>query len=1085
MDGAALMICARCQAENPEAARFCGQCGAVLAAACTSCGTANPPQNRFCSHCGAALADAAGAQNTADAAAAEAPTGEFKQVTVLFCDLVGSTNLTERIGAEALHDLLRRFLDAAIGEVRRYGGSAPQFTGDGFMGLFGAPVAHEDHAQRALLAAVAVRRLVGPSAADPDMAGLSIRIGINSGLVVFGAVADRLRMDHTVVGDTANIGARLQAVAEPGGIVIGAATLALTRGFARVEPVGALTLKGVSAPVGAYRLLDVSSRPGGDDTTRGGSRVFVGRGGELTALHERLRRAEAGSGQAVGICGEPGVGKSRLAAEFRRSPAARETGWIEGRCVSYGSGIPYQLMLDMLRSACRIADADAPPTIASKVRSGLRTAGLHGESDGALLLDLLGVDAGQRSPAAAANPETVKTRAFEIFRQVAIRTSRRRPLVLFVEDLHWLDKVSEDFLRSLLDTLPDERILLLATYRSGYRPPWLGSGVGAEIALDPLSREDSDRVLRAVLDRRELPDRIFATILGRAEGNPFFIEQLALHIGEEAGPSAAEAVPNTIRDVVMARIDRLPAATKRLLQTASVVGRRFSLRLLREVWQGLEPIAAQLAELTRLEFLQELPELAGPSYVFRHALTQDAAYAGLLARDRRRTHARVGRALEQLFRDRTDEVTELLALHWGRDDDQERAVDYAIAAAEKAQRRWANTEALSYFDDALQRLTGMPDIPANRLRRVDAVLDQIEVKLALGRHAEHIDALAAIRDMVEETGDPRRRTTWHYWTGFLHSLTGGDPGTAIEHCRRAAEIAAEAGFDELDGHIQSCLAQAYTVAGELHPAIEAGERAVSIFEARGDRWYAGRALWHLSTASNYLGNWEASLAYCARAYAHGVALDDSRLKGITLWRTGSAHIQRGDPEEGLRLCEESLRLAPAPYDSIQARSLRGYGLVKEGQLDAGIAELRDARAWFGKSHLHYSEAIVSLWLVEGLLLKEDTEEARGLAEQVVAAATERGYVNYEALAYRLLGESLVCTAPLEAEAHIDRALRIFEATGARNDKAKALVTKARLHLLQGDGPTVTRLLREAFAIFRELGTLQEPARVEAILVELG
>jgi tetratricopeptide (TPR) repeat protein len=231
----------------------------------------------------------------------------------------------------------------------------------------------------------------------------------------------------------------------------------------------------------------------------------------------------------------------------------------------------------------------------------------------------------------------------------------------------------------------------------------------------------------------------------------------------------------------------------------------------------------------------------------------------LLARDRQRIHYGVGLALENLYPGRTDEIAELLALHYGNSDDPDKAVDYTILAAEKAQRRWANSEALSYFDTALRRLDAMPDTAANRLRRVDAVLKQIEVKLALGQHAEHAGALAGIRDTINEIDDPHRRATWHYWMGFLGCLTGGRPAEAIDHCREAAAIAAAAGFDELDGDIQSCLAQAYTVAGDLRAAIEAGERAVSIFEARGNRWYASRALWHLSTAANYLGKWEESL----------------------------------------------------------------------------------------------------------------------------------------------------------------------------------------------------------------------------------
>jgi tetratricopeptide (TPR) repeat protein len=416
--------------------------------------------------------------------------------------------------------------------------------------------------------------------------------------------------------------------------------------------------------------------------------------------------------------------------------------------------------------------------------------------------------------------------------------------------------MSEEFLGFLTETLPGARILLLATYRPGYRPPWIDKSCAAQI--HPLMRQDSQRVLDAVISQTRLAEILAKTILAKAEGNPFFLEQLALHAGEARGVDAEQSLPATIRDVVMARIDRLPEQTRRLLQIAAVIGREFSLRVLREV-SDAGPLEPLLRHLLQLEFLYERLETEETIYVFRHALTQDAAYAGLLARDRQRIHYGVGLALEKLYPGRTDEIAELLALHYGNSDDPDKAVDYTILAAEKAQRRWANSEALSYFDTALRRLDAMPDTAANRLRRVDAVLKQIEVKLALGQHAEHAGALAGIRDTINEIDDPHRRATWHYWMGFLGCLTGGRPAEAIDHCREAAAIAAAAGFDELDGDIQSCLAQAYTVAGDLRAAIEAGERAVSIFEARGNRWYASRALWHLSTAANYLGKWEESL----------------------------------------------------------------------------------------------------------------------------------------------------------------------------------------------------------------------------------
>lgn len=543
-------------------------------------------------------------------------------------------------------------------------------------------------------------------------------------------------------------------------------------------------------------------------------------------------------------------------------------------------------------------------------------------------------------------------------------------------------------------------------------------------------------------------------------------------------------VPNTIRDVVMARIDRLPNDAKRLLQTASVIGREFSLRLLRAVWQGKDPIEPHLRELIGLEFIYERFDSERTEYVFRHALTQETAYASLLKRYRSTLHAVVGKAIEEIYEERTDEFAEPLAFHFGRSNDNDKAVDYAILAAEKAQRRCAYNDALAYFEGVLRRLDEMPDIRLNRIRRVDAVIKQAEVKLALGRHAEHIGALDKIRNLVAEIEDPQRRVAWHYWTGYLHCLTGGRPVVTINHCHEAAAIASAAGFNQLHGLVGTCLAQAYVVAGELKAAIKAGEHALSIFEARADPWVASRALWHLSSAANYLGDWEASFAYCRRALQYATDLDDLRFKTAALWRTGSAHIQSGDTEPGLRYCEEALALRPIPYDSAVARMVRGYGMIKAGRVDEGVAELAGTVVWLEEARLAYVHLLACLWLAEGYLAQGNTITARPLVEKIIETCRSAGYRHYEGLAHRVMADCIAREAPAKAAKHAGDALRLLERIGARNDFAKALVTRAALRRHAGDLPEARALLRQAHDIFVKLGTRGEPARVAAALADL-
>ncbi len=1086
------MRCSRCQSENPAGMKFCGQCGAPFDYACPSCGAGNPPESRFCGQCGAALGsfglqefDApapyipkSSAGRTSDAKSTLP--GEMKQVSVLFCDIVNSTAMTERLGPEAMRDLVSSFLEASLAEVHRYGGTAPQFTGDGFMALFGAPLAYEDHVRRCLLAALAVQRTLGPETSEGGRLDLPARFGIHTGPVVFGALGEKSPINFTAIGDTANVAARLQQAAEPGTILVSEATRRLAQGFARLESVGPLTLKGKEEPIVAYRLLGVSHRRSGlrevgsEHTT-----TFVDRHSELAILSNFLRQVESGRSQAVGIVGEPGIGKSRLLVEFRQQLAPGRVTWVEGRCVSYGTAIPYWLVLDLLRSHCRILETDTPDAITERVRTALEEVGMDPYEDSPVLLHLLGIKDAEGSPALS-NPEAVKAKTFEVFRRLWINSSQNRPLVMVLEDLHWVNKTSEELLGFLAENAPAARILMLATYRPGYRPPWIDKSYAGQAPLQPLSRDDSLQVVRSMLSVERLVDLVSEEIVTKADGNPFFLEQLALHAGEAKDLRSDLMVPDSIHDVVMARIDRLPDETKQLLQTAAVIGREFSSRLLSAVWNDPGTLESRLGELSRLEFISERPAPEGTVYAFRHALTQEAAYGSLLERHRRTCHGAVGHALEQLYTGRTEEVAELLALHLGRSNEGEKAVDYAILAAEKAQRRWANNEALTYFDDALRRIESMPETEPNRLRRIDAVINQAEVKYALGRYAEHIRALEEIRNVVDAIADPPRRAAWYYWSGFLHATSGGQPDVAIEHCREAAKIASAVGLEEINAIAESCLAQVYMVAGRLREGIEAGERALTSFESRGNRWWAGRTLWHLTAIANYLGDWDLSLNYCRRGLEHGIALEDLRLKAVAWTRLGLVHILRGDVERGLQCCNEALALAPIPRDAAWARVVRGYGRIKAGQFD-GVAELSEALAWFESSHMRWTYVIGAVYLAEGYLAQGDRASARPLIDHVLGTSRATGYRQYEGRACLLMGECLAIEAPAAAEESVVAAMRIFERIGARNDLAKAMVSRSALRQRAGDGATAQQLRDQARAIFHTLGTHGELARLDAPL----
>jgi tetratricopeptide (TPR) repeat protein len=523
----------------------------------------------------------------------------------------------------------------------------------------------------------------------------------------------------------------------------------------------------------------------------------------------------------------------------------------------------------------------------------------------------------------------------------------------------------------------------------------------------------------------------------------------------------------------------LPDETKRLLQTAAVIGREFPLRLLKAMWNGPGSVEDRLRELIRLEFVYERVETEGTVYVFRHALTQETAYGSLLERHRRAYHGAVGHALKELYSGRVDEVAELLALHFGRSNEAEKSVDYAILAAEKSQRRWANNEALTYFNDALRRLDMLPDTEPNRLRRIDAVIKQAEVKFALGQHAEHIEALDQIAGLVDQADDSRQRATWHYWRGFLGTLTGGQPDIAIDHCNVAARLAADAGLDEIKADAESCLAQIYLFTGRLREAIETGERALASFEALGNLWWACRTIWHLNPAAMALGEWDASFRYCRRALQYGEALGDLRIKVVGLWRMGATCVYQGDCKRGVQYCDEALALGALPFDAAMAKAVRGYGKIKLGQVDDGIADLSESVAWFEKSRLRYTHARYGLLLAEGHLRRGDRAVARPLIEGLLETSRALGYLHFEGTARWLLGECLASEGSVSAEPYVETAMEILGRIGARNDLARAMVTRAALRQAAGDLATARELLEQAGAIFHELGTLDGPVRVGA------
>jgi len=1080
MSSDARVTCPACQAETAADNRFCGKCGTPLLTPASAPSTYTPKH----------LAE----KILTSKSAIE---GERKGVTVMFADVSGFTAMSERLDPEDVHAIMDRAFAVTLDAVHRYEGTINQFLGDGVMALFGAPIAHEDHAHRALSAALAIQRELTPLAHEVRRVHgveFQMRMGINTGFVVVGAIGKDLRMDYTAVGDTTNLAARLLGLAKPGQIVVGRRTQHLRDGFFVFEDLGEFQVGGKAEPVRAYVLTsEIRGRTRLEVSKERGLTPLVGRERELQSLTALHRHAADGQGAIAMIVGDPGVGKSRLLYELLHRLDAAGGLELEATCVSYGRSMPYRPILELLRRYLGLSFGATGEEIRSHVAEQLQFLGLEGEERSVLLGHFLGVSAPPEFLNRLSGAQ-LKERTFGVLRDVLLRASESAPLILIVENLHWIDTASEEVLAYLAGGLPGHRVLLVLTTRPSYAASWLAPTLAKTITLEGLGAGDVRGMVRTLLAAEEVSEQLLKILAEKSEGNPLYVEEILRQLQETRGILVEDGearlrrpdvtVPATIHDIIAARVDRLAEPLKRTLQGAAVLGRRFRISLLARILEvAPNQVAGHLGELHRLDFV--FPSAQEPEffYSFKHALTQDVVYAGVLERRRRQHHAAAAHGLEDLYAVRIDDVVELLAHHFGRSAEAEKAVDYAILAAEKAQRRWANTEALAYFGSALTRLETMADTEPNRLRRLDAVVKQSEIMFALGRHAEHVQALEAIRELAANA-DPERRAAWLCWAGFLHSLTGSRPDIPIVYCNEAVALADLAGLDDMRALADCCLTHVYVLAGRLNEAVETGERALAFFESRRNVWWACRTLWALSPAANALGEWSQSLEYCKKALEYGQAVNDLRLKVVGWWRSGSTYIHQGDPASGLRCCDEALALSPIPFDAAMTRAVRGHGLLKAGEVRAATVELEEAAMWFEQSRLRYTKAAVTVRLAEAYHAAGDGARARKVVEEALATSREGGARYLEGVAERVLGQALTGVESEAAAEHLEVSKAILEEIGARDEVARTLVAQAGLRRAAGDARGARRLLERAATIFETLGTLDEPQRVRASLTAL-
>jgi class 3 adenylate cyclase len=744
--------CPKCQFENSDGAKFCNQCGNRMQIFCGKCGKENAPGSKFCSECGYDLSkppeapplDYSSPQSYTPKFLAQkilttrsAMEGERKLVTVLFADVANFTTLSEKLDPEEVHGMMDGCFKILMDEIHKYEGTINQFTGDGVMALFGAPIAHEDHAQRACYAALSSQKALGlyeEKVKREFGVEFKMRMGLNSGPVIVGSIGDDLRMDYTAVGDTTNLASRMQSLAKPGSVLVSKGTHRLVKEYFEFHSLGQMEVKGKEEPQEGFELVRA-----GEVATRFGASVakgltrFVGRTSSMAALMETWEKAQSGSGQVVGIVGEAGVGKSRLLLEFRNNLPSDQFTYLEGRCLHFGDSMAYLPFLDILRSYFQIREEDRE--VLRRKKMAEKVAQLDEKLKPILspLQDLLSLKVEDENYLKL-EPKVRRERVFEALRDLFLRESQERPLIIGVEDLHWIDKTSEEFLDYFIGWLANAKILLILVYRPEFTHRWGNKSYFDRIGLDELTLQSSAELVKAILEEGEAAPELRDLILNRAAGNPLFMEELT-HALLENGTierkdkqyvltrtSSDLQVPDTIQGIIAARLDRLEENLKRIMQVASVIGREFAFRILQAISGMHEELKSSLLNLQGLEFIYEkrlFPEL---EYIFKHALTQEVAYNSLLLKRRKEIHEKIGRAIEDLYPERHEEFYEVFAHHYSRSDNLEKALQYLRLSAEKATRNNSLQEAIRFHKESLAILGRMPETDLTKREKLRVIL---------------------------------------------------------------------------------------------------------------------------------------------------------------------------------------------------------------------------------------------------------------------------------------------------------------------------------------------------------------------------
>ena len=1103
------MRCTCCDVVNPADSRFCDGCGASLQPTCPACAHLNRPQARFCAGCGRALAR--GEPGASEPAAALpdsiaallssrfAREGERKQVTVLFADIRNSTELIRDLDPEQALHRLEPALHAMAAAVHQYGGTVNRIQGDGVMALFGAPLAYEDHAVRACLAAQAMIEAVSRLIENQ----VAIRVGINSGEVVVRSIGHDLSMDYDAVGATTHLANRMEQLAAPGTACLTARTAHLVRGFMSLRPLGATEIKGIVEPLEIFQLVGAVAQSRWQvRSTAHRLTPFVGRETELRILADALQRARSGRGQVVAIGGEAGMGKSRLVHEFLQEAARSGLVSLTAAATPHDLKTPYQLIAEMLRNWIGVAASDNQAAIGSKLDAAVAACGGCSATELAPLRALLNLpiedgywdtlDAAQRRQA-----------THDAIRALVTRIAGTQACAFMVEDMHWADPQSQSVLDRVIDGLGRSRVLVIVTYRPEYRHHWGHLSYCSLVQLKPLDPEASDLLLRGLLGHTGNLESLRGRLVEEIDGTPLFLEEMARTL-VETGVLVSEpthfrltqnvgdvTIPDSVQTVLAARIDRLPSAERTLLQIASVIGKDVPVPLLAAVADvPADLLAQQLLELRSQEFLDDVSGPGGAEYSFKHALTHSVAYGSMLVRHRRTLHGQIVAAIERAYPDRVDEFTERLAEHALSGELWDKAAHYALLAGQRANASSAHRLATRFFQHAIDALQHLPADPVKVHMEIDVRLGLRVALAATGDLQEVLTHLQKAEALARSLGDERRLMPIMISRATMMSNTGA-LDEAVEAGLRGHALAVQ--HDDQTCMVHACyaLGQAYWNQGEFGQAEQVLSRAVAA--RRGDHLTghvttgSASVLSLVSLSHTYSLTGRFGQAFARSREALAVAGQTGRPYDLSYAHAaeGLAHLTRGDLEAAIHHLEEARRLALSHEITLltphSARYLgRAYALA--GRLEEAAPLLAEALDQSRAKSLTALQGWCAASLGMTRALAGAFDAAETFLNEALQFARSRGYRPLETHALRLLGTTLGraggSAAVRQGATLVRQAADLAEALGMVPEQAQTRSDLGGLLMSLGDDAGAREQRSAAAKLRRSCGIAHDSDRAD-------